>query len=130
MTNVIQIAVAIVQDPFDRFLVGQRGPDQSLAGLAEFPGGKVEPEESILEAAQRECEEETGCRVQAQQVICEQVETYPHGTVQLHFVACRLVQLGPLEATSFRWHPRADLAKLPFPQGNQEVVRRLTQALD
>src|SRR5437764_2006476 len=56
------IAVAVVEKD-GHFLVGQRPEGVSLAGLWEFPGGKIEPGESPEAAAVRECLEETGVDV-------------------------------------------------------------------
>ena len=57
------IAIAIVE--YDGlFLVGQRPPDVPLAGLWEFPGGKVQAGETPEAAAARECFEETGLTAQ------------------------------------------------------------------
>ena len=44
----------------DRFLVCQRPPHKRHGGLWEFPGGKLENEESLLDAARRELDEELG----------------------------------------------------------------------
>lgn len=52
------IAIAVVQRG-EQFLIGQRPLGVALAGLWEFPGGKVLPGESPEAAAVRECQEET-----------------------------------------------------------------------
>ena len=56
------IAIAVVEHD-DRFLIGQRPAGVALAGYWEFPGGKVEPDESPADAAVRECLEETGIQI-------------------------------------------------------------------
>ncbi|MBI3839784.1 MAG: NUDIX domain-containing protein, partial [Planctomycetia bacterium] len=55
----VEIAVAVVEGD-GKFLIGQRETGVPLAGLWEFPGGKVEPGEPAENAAIRECLEETG----------------------------------------------------------------------
>ena len=57
-----EIAIAVVRDG-DRVLIGRRGEDGPLAGFWEFPGGKLEAEETTAAAAVRECREEAGLAV-------------------------------------------------------------------
>ena len=58
----ICVAIAVVQHE-GRFLVGTRPAGVPLAGLAEFPGGKVHAGEMPADAAARECLEESGLTV-------------------------------------------------------------------
>ncbi|MEX2176573.1 MAG: (deoxy)nucleoside triphosphate pyrophosphohydrolase [Pirellulaceae bacterium] len=122
------IAIAVVEHE-GRFLVGQRGPGAPLAGLWEFPGGKTEPGETPEAAAVRECREETGLAVESLGSYPEQVQTYDHGEVHLHFIACRLVPGAPVAPREpFGWVDREALAKLAFPTGNSGLLRILTGA--
>lgn len=117
-----QIAIAVVEHE-GCFLVGQRPPGVPLAGLWEFPGGKVEPQETACEAAVRECREETELAVEAERTWLVQEEDYPHGRVRLHFVACRLAmqEINPPKPP-FRWVPRHELPSYQFPSGNRGLL--------
>lgn len=120
------IGVALVASG-ERVLVGTRGPEGPLAGLAEFPGGKCEPGESPAECAVRECREETGLEVEVVELLAETVWQYPHGTVHLHFFLCRPV---PSAGTAdrpggFCWRPLSELPSLPFPAANRVAIDRL-----
>ncbi|WP_138758063.1 NUDIX domain-containing protein [Modestobacter altitudinis] len=68
--DVTQVVGAALVDDRRRVLVAQRGSGP-LAGLWEFPGGKVEPGESDLTALVRECTEELGVHVQPQTFLGE-----------------------------------------------------------
>lgn len=130
------IGIAVVECQ-GRFLVGTRSGRSALAGLAEFPGGKVEPGETPVAAAVRECLEETGVAVAPVRAYETHVETYPHGTVELHFIACRPVACGPcwdqpmashscvVPQPPFRWVARAALMSLDFPAGNRNLLATL-----
>ena len=122
-----QIAIAVV-DHADCFLIGQRPAEVPLAGLWEFPGGKMEPGESPQQAAVRECQEESGLHVQAEKTWLVQEVEYAHGRVKLHFIACSLI---PNDASKpkapFRWVRRQQLAELEFPTGNRELLKLLLE---
>jgi 8-oxo-dGTP diphosphatase len=59
---VIRVLAAVVCSN-DRFLVCQRPPNKRHGGLWEFPGGKLEPGETLLMAATRELDEELAVKV-------------------------------------------------------------------
>ena len=110
-------------------LVGKRGTKAPLEGLWEFPGGKVESGESPASAAVRECWEETGLRVEVIAPFCQQVEQYDHGRVRLHFFRCRPLPPTTTVRVPFRWVSLSELASLPFPTGNRNILRHLTRRL-
>lgn len=118
---VSEIAIAVVEYE-NHFLVGKRPEGVPLAGLWEFPGGKMEPGEAADEAAARECLEETGIAVETIGQLPDQLESYSHGTVRLFFVHCLPKQPIPPPRPPYRWVPRAQLAELPFPSGNRRVI--------
>ena len=118
------IAVAVVRRG-DAFLVGVRPAGSVLAGHAEFPGGKVRPGETLVEAAERECREETGIEVDIAGELLAKTHRYDHGEVELHFFDCRPRDEHATPASPFRWVSRAELARLNFPAANAEVTKLL-----
>lgn len=126
-----RIAVAVVEHQ-GQFLVGIRPEGTKLAGMWEFPGGKVEAGESLAAAAERECAEETGLAVNVVELLLDQTFTYPHGVVHLFFFACRLrtaqtraAETWPQPRDPFRWVSRSGLTDLPFPAGNRDLLGKL-----
>ena len=124
MTKPTKIAIAVVKNG-DRFLVGQRSQDQVLAGFWEFPGGKIEAGESDLEAAVRECFEETGVTVAAVGRYMTVEHSYEHGDLQLSFIACEPKLTGCAPNQPFCWVDREQLAELAFPDANAVLVEQL-----
>ncbi len=122
------IAIAVVEHE-NHFLVGTRDAGASLAGYAEFPGGKVESGESPTDAAVRECREETGIEVHAERLLQETDFDYSHGRLNIHFILCRPLDPSfsralPLQG-SFHWVPRTELSTLKFPPANEELLKIL-----
>ena len=121
------VAIAILEKTAEQgsaVLVGRRPAGVPLAGLWEFPGGKVRGDETPGEAAVRECLEETGLAVEVVENYRVVNHRYPHGDVQLHFFRCRLLGDGaPREP--FCWVSRGQLALLEFPAANAEVIASL-----
>lgn len=118
--SIQQIAVAVVCHE-GRYLVGRRAKDQTLAGKAEFPGGKVLPGESPAEAAVRECREETGLEALVTGAFDPLVHAYAHGTLELYFFQCRLAASGE-PRPPFTWVATEDLARLEFPAANRAIL--------
>lgn len=121
-----RIGIAIVEHA-GRFLVGTRGVGQDLAGCAEFPGGKCLPDEASEVCAVRECFEETGLPVSPVRLLQRLEFTYPHAVVDLHFWLCSPAS-GAEPQNGFRWVDRDELAQLPFPAANAEVVQVLLKS--
>ena len=124
MSQFISVAIAVVEHN-DRFLVGRRSEHLPLGGLWEFPGGKIEPDESPKAAAARECLEETGLRVRVSHCLLAHKQTYPHAEITLHFFACQPIDPDSLPHRPFQWIARQDLKELQFPEGNRPLLERL-----
>jgi 8-oxo-dGTP diphosphatase len=123
-----QIAIAVVERD-GHFLVGTRPAGKPLAGYAEFPGGRVEVDETPEQAAVRECFEETGLAVEVVRRYDECLHDYTHDRVHLHFLACCTVGDDREPHAPFRWVSRADLRVLDFPEANRELLRVLVGAM-
>lgn len=118
------IAVAVLQHG-DRVLIGRRPAGVPLAGLWEFPGGKVRQGEAAEQAAARECLEETGLAVRIVGTYCEVVHHYGHDAVRLEFFAAEPVDPAAPPREPYRWVPVAELDCYEFPAANAAVLRRL-----
>ena len=84
----VDVAVGVLIDREGRFLLASRPEGKPYAGYWEFPGGKVEPGESIEQALRRELIEELGITIGTPQPWKVEIVDYPHARVRLHF--CRV----------------------------------------
>lgn len=101
----IDVAVGILMKPNGDVLLGQRPDGKPYAGYWEFPGGKVEPGESVLDALKREFAEEIGVILLSAEPWCGVEHVYPHAHVRLHFYISREWQGEPvgLEGQQLAW---------------------------
>lgn len=118
------IAIAVVEYR-GSYLAGRRPEGVPLAGLWEFPGGKLRPEETPEQAAVRECLEETGVEVDVVGRLLRVAHAYPHGELELHFLLCRPRSAAPQAQAPFQWVGRQRLAELEFPEANRQVIQLL-----
>ena len=61
----VDVAVGVLIDAQGRFLLTSRPAGKVYAGYGEFPGGKLEPGESVAQALRRELHEELGITIAA-----------------------------------------------------------------
>ena len=122
------IGIAVVEHQ-GCYLVGIRPPGASLAGFAEFPGGKCEAGEEPATAAVRECLEETGLRVEVLELLTRRLYEYAYGSVDLHFYLCHPLEVPEAshDLRGFRWEAVSALRSMKFPDANVPVVELLEQ---
>ena len=125
----VAIAVAVVEHD-GRFLIGRRPEGVALAGLWEFPGGKIEAGESVEAAAVREALEEVGIVLKPAGRLEPIEHRYPDRSVRLHPVICEWVSGDPepisKAVTQTRWVAADRLLALGMPGVNAEIVERLS----
>ncbi len=83
--KVTEVAVGVLVQPDGRYLLAQRPAGKPCEGYWEFPGGKLEPGESVEAALARELHEELGIEVTACQRWHTLEHDYPHAYVRLFF---------------------------------------------
>ena len=101
----IDVAVGILMQANGDVLLASRPEGKPYAGYWEFPGGKVEPGESVLAALKREFAEEIGVQIETAEPWCCVEHVYPHAHVRLHFFISREWQGEPraLEGQALAW---------------------------
>ena len=101
----IDVAVGILLKPNGDVLLACRPEGKPYAGYWEFPGGKVEAGESVIDALKREFEEEIGVRIVSAEPWCGVEHVYAHAHVRLHFYISRHWQGEPqsLEGQALAW---------------------------
>lgn len=110
----IDVAVGILMKPNGDVLLGSRPEGKPYAGYWEFPGGKVEVGEAVLDALKREFAEEIGVQLLSAEPWCGVEHVYPHAHVRLHFFISREWQGEPraLEGQQLAWQGQLQLAPI------------------
>jgi len=102
---VTEVAVGILIRLNGDFLMTTRPAGKAYAGYWEFPGGKLEANETVQEALRRELLEEIGVHIQDATIWRSSLVDYPHALVRLTF--CKIFewtgQLHMRESQQFAW---------------------------
>lgn len=123
------VGAVIVRDHL--VMCAQRGPDGSLPGLWEFPGGKIEEGESPVAALRREIAEELACEVRVGEPVTTTTHEYEFGIVTLSTFYCELVSGRPTrtEHAEVRWVAPELLDSLEWAPADIPAVRLIRAAL-
>lgn len=123
------IAVGVISDGEGRVLIAQRPENAMLGGLWEFPGGKVEPGETVADACRRELREELGVEVEVGAPIARIDHAYSHFKITLHAFHGRILGGMPVHhaAQPLRWVAVEDLGGYAFPRANRRLIEALAE---
>jgi 8-oxo-dGTP diphosphatase len=122
-----QIGVAVIRDDRDLILIDRRLDKVLLGGFWEFPGGKIEGNETVQECIKREVLEEIGIEIAVDSHLITIDHTYSHFWVNLQVYNCRYLsgQARAIECEEIRWVTIQELDNYTFPAANQEIIRAL-----
>ncbi len=125
-TSLLLVVAAALIDADGRVLLQQRPPGKPMAGLWEFPGGKVEPGETPEAALVRELEEELGIRTHASCLAPATFASAPLGdrSLLLLLYACRKWEgvAQAKHATALRWVRPAQMYALDMPPADLPLI--------
>jgi A/G-specific adenine glycosylase len=121
------VAGVIWNAAHDHLLIAQRPQDKMLGGLWEFPGGKVEGDETLEQALVRELREELAIEVEVGDELTVVNHGYTHFSITLHALHCTHLSGEPqcLGVADFRWLPLDELLVLPYPRTDLQIIEAL-----
>lgn len=125
-------AVALI-DADGRVLIAQRPPGKSMAGLWEFPGGKLDAGETPEQALVRELEEELG--IDTRESCLAPLAFASHSYEDFHLLmplfVCRIWQgtITPKEGQALKWVRPARITDYPMPEADVPLVAQLRDLL-
>ncbi|HZT88758.1 MAG TPA: (deoxy)nucleoside triphosphate pyrophosphohydrolase [Stellaceae bacterium] len=131
--RIVLVAAVALVDPDGRVLLAERPPGKAMAGLWEFPGGKIQPGETPEAALIRELAEELGIDVHAS---CLAPFTFAsHGYPDFHLLmplyVCRKWAgiVTPREGQRLKWVRPQRLDDYPMPPADKPLVAMLRDLL-
>lgn len=132
--TILPIVAALLVDKRGLVLVQQRPPGTAMAGLWEFPGGKIEPGETPEAALARELAEELGIAVSAQALVPITFASDALGKRHLILLLYRCLgwrgDPQPLHASALQWTSIAELRLLPMPPADLPLLDSISDLLD
>jgi mutator protein MutT len=122
-----RIGVAVIQNSEGLILIDRRLSQGYLGGFWEFPGGKIEPDETVEECIRREIKEEIGIEISVDSHLITIEHTYPHFRVCLQVYNCKYLagEPRPLECEEIRWVSVNELHNYKFPEANFQIIDAL-----
>ena len=130
----MMVVAAALADRSGRVLLQQRPPGKPMAGLWEFPGGKVEEGELPEAALLRELEEELGIEIESASLTpaCFASAGLKGRHMILLLYLCRnwRGEPRPLHASGFKWVRPGDMDSLPMPPADKPLTALLKALLD
>ena len=120
----IRVVAAVIERD-GRYLITQRRSSAVLAGLWEFPGGKVEAGETDEAALKREVRERVGVDIEVKQPMARRTHKYDGYSVELTLYQALIApghEPQPVRVANFLWAASADFDQYPFPPADQATT--------
>lgn len=130
MKKLVKVVAAIIENEQKEILCALRSPEMANPNRWEFPGGKVEENENIFSALEREINEELQCQVKTnEEAFHENLYDYETFTIQLISLKCKIIKGVPTanEHSKLIWLKRENLESLKWAPADVPVVMELSQ---
>lgn len=123
----IRVGAAVIRGPGGRVLITRRRDDAMLGGLWEFPGGKIEPGETMPDCIRREIREELDFEISVRTPLCVVRHAYSHFSIELHAYECRAVSGRPraVHCAAFKWARPAEFARYAFSKADLKIIEAI-----
>jgi 8-oxo-dGTP diphosphatase len=118
------IGVGVLWNAQQQILIDRRRPEGTMGGLWEFPGGKLEPGETVEQCIKRELMEELGIEVEVGDRLITIEHDYSHLRVTLTVHHCRYSSgvPQPIECEEIRWVTLDEIEQYNFPAANVQII--------
>lgn len=119
-----QIGVAVIKNHQGNILIDRRKPQGEMGGFWEFPGGKIEANETVEECIHREIREELAIEITVGDRLIEINHTYTSFQITLFVHDCQHLrgEPKPIECEEIRWVGLSELRDYQFPQANSQII--------
>ena len=124
---IINVVAGVIKNEEGKILITQRNLKKAQGGLWEFPGGKIEPNETRENAIVREIKEELDIDIQVENYLSEKVFNYPEKDINLIALECKKINgdVKLLEHEDYRWVDNSELENFEFAPADLFIVEKL-----
>ena len=126
-SNIIRVTAAILEKDGKILIAKRKTGDELFAGLWEFPGGKIEEDESPEECMARELKEELNIEVKVGELISSNKHKYPQGIFEL--LAYRVKHIsGEIvmnDHDDIKWVTADEMSNFEFPPADIPIIKEL-----
>jgi|LSQX01.2.fsa_nt_gb 8-oxo-dGTP diphosphatase len=127
----IKVVAAIIRNQ-NKILICRRAEEGDCADLWEFPGGKLEPGETMERCLIRECEEELGIRIKVIDLFAETKYQYPEHEIAFSFFNAEIREgtVSAIVHQELRWVTPDEMERYEFCPADIEIVKKLVGTKD
>ncbi|MBI0581255.1 (deoxy)nucleoside triphosphate pyrophosphohydrolase [Neobacillus cucumis] len=128
MKKLVNVVAAIIENEQKEILCALRSLEMTISNMWEFPGGKVEENEDLFTALEREIYEELGCRIETKkEVFNENIHEYETFIINLISIKCKVIEGTPTksEHSKLIWLKRENLDSLKWAPADIPAVQQL-----
>jgi len=120
------VSAAVIQRD-GKVLLAKRPSSGLLGGMWEFPGGKIEKDETLEDCLMREIKEELDTGIQVDEPFGVYEHAYTHFSITLHAFLCKLTgsEPKPIEAAELAWVSPGELPHYPMGKVDRQIARKL-----
>ena len=113
-------------------MIDRRKQEGLLGGLWEFPGGKIEPDETVEDCVRREIKEELGIDIEVNDRLITVNHAYSHFKVTLNVFNCTHISGEPqtIECDEVKWVTLDEIDSYPFPKANSQIIEAIKERVN
>lgn len=123
----MDVVAAIIENNDGDILIAKRNLKKAQGGLWEFPGGKIEKNESADDAIKREIKEELNIDIEINKWLIEKKYEYPERTINLILCSAKWIggDLNLFEHEVSKWIKKEDIFKYEFAEADSEIINEI-----
>ena len=125
LKKILYVSAGVILDNNYKILLSKRKKNKHLPGYWEFPGGKLEMDETPEVALKRELKEECDIKPIIKNKIGIVKHSYSHFSISLHCYNCVLKNKNLINNKNSKWITNEEIYKFPFPKANHKIFEIL-----